>query len=372
MLMRCPLLGESPGVKTRRVSWTVCAVPLPDGDRPVDLWLDEAGCLVSEPIPDAERLPGSYVIPGLVDAHAHPAVGVSAGGPVALDAAEALSVLAEWAGSGVCLVRDVGSPGGLTLQLDLAAGLPRVQAAGRFLAPDGQYFAVLLPEGVPQERLTELAVAELSHGGQWVKLIADFPLVIDGMPTGPTQATYSSDTIAEMVAAVHAAGGRVAAHSTTDNVSALVGAGVDSIEHGIGIDESSLHLMAQTGAAWTPTLCAVLGLPDAAPEAHQKVAEFRHRLRELLPLAANLGVPILAGTDTAGTVAREVALLAEHGLEPSAALMSATTAAYRFLGEPIDRIQQPVTLVTYDEDPRNDLAVLSAPSAVLIDGVRVR
>ena len=94
--------------------------------------------------------------------------------------------------------------------------------------------------------------------------------------------------------------------------------------------------------------------------------------RELLPLAHRLGVPILAGTDTAGTVAREVALLAEHGLDPAAALEAATTTGYRFLGEPFDQPGRPATLVTYQDDPREDLEVLSAPSAVLIDGVRVR
>jgi imidazolonepropionase-like amidohydrolase len=63
------------------MSWSVHAVPLPDGDRPADLWVDEAGCLVSEPVPAAELLPGRYVVPGLVDAHAHPAVGGAVGGP---------------------------------------------------------------------------------------------------------------------------------------------------------------------------------------------------------------------------------------------------------------------------------------------------
>jgi hypothetical protein len=44
--------------------WAVRAVQLPDGDRPVDLWVDAAGCLVGEPVPGAERLPGRYVVPG--------------------------------------------------------------------------------------------------------------------------------------------------------------------------------------------------------------------------------------------------------------------------------------------------------------------
>jgi len=69
---------------------------------------------------------------------------------------------------------------------------------------------------------------------------------------------------------------------------------VDSIEHGTSLDESTLRLMAQTGTAWTPTLCAVLGVPDTASEAaRQRVAGYRDRLRELLPLAQRLGVPAI-------------------------------------------------------------------------------
>jgi imidazolonepropionase-like amidohydrolase len=355
------------------MSWSVHAVQVPDGDRPVDLWVNEAGCLVTEPVHGAEQLPGRYVAPGLVDAHAHPAVGWAAGAPVALGGPETLKTLATWAHSGVCLVRDTGSPGGSVLELDLRSGMPRLQAAGRFLAPAGQYFPALLPEDAPQQRLTELALGELARGGRWVKVIADFPAVVDGMPSGRPSATYSADAIEAMVAAVHAAGGRVAAHVTTDLVSQLVRAGVDSIEHGTAIDGAALHLMAQTGAAWTPTLCAVLNVPDTASEAaRQRVADYRQRLPELLPLARRLGVPVLAGTDAAGAVAREVTLLAQHGLEPAAAVAAATTSAYRFLGETYDQHGQPTTLVTYENDPREDLAVLSSPSAVLIDGVRVR
>jgi imidazolonepropionase-like amidohydrolase len=355
------------------MSWSVHAVQLPDGDRPVDLWVNEAGCLVAEPVPGAERLPGRYVAPGLVDAHAHPTLGWEAGAPVALGESRSLEALAGWARSGVCLVRDTGSPGGSVLQLDLRPGMPRLQAAGRFLAPAGRYFPALLLEDVPEQRLTELALAELARGGRWVKVIADFPSVTDGMPSGRPSPTYSSEAIEAMVAAVHTAGGRVAAHVTTDLVSGLVQAGVDSIEHGTAIDESALHLMARTGAAWTPTLCAVLNIPDTASEsARQRVADYRQRLPGLLSLARRLGVPVLAGTDTAGTVPREVALLAQHGLEPADALSAATVTAFRFLGEAHDQNGQPTTLVTYENDPRDDLAVLSSPSAILIDGVRVR
>ncbi len=226
----------------------------------------------------------------------------------------------------------------------------------------------MLPEEAPQEHLTELA-----RGARWVKVIAGFPPMVDGMPSGPPGLTYHTEAVETMVAAVHAAGGRVAAHVTSDVVSQLVRAGVDSIEHGTALDESALRLMAQTGTAWIPTLCAVLNVPETAPEAaRQRAADYRDRLRELLPLACRLGVPILAGTDTAGTVAQEVALLAEHGLEPFEALVAATAAGYQLMEQSFDRPGQPVTLVTYQNDPWEDLTPLSSPSAILIDGVRVR
>ena len=89
--------------------------------------------------------------------------------------------------------------------------------------------------------------------------------------------------------------------------------------------------------------------PRTAPEkVRRRVAEYRERLGELLPLAHRLGVPILTGTDVAGTLAREVALLAEHGLPPAAALAAATTTGYRFLGEPFDQPGRPAILVRRD------------------------
>ena len=206
-----------------------------------------------------------------------------------------------------------------------------------------------------------------------MKVIADFPPMVEGKPSGRPGLTYAAEAIEAMIAAVHAAGGRVAAHVTTDLVGHLVRAGVDSVEHGTAIDEQALRLMARTGAAWTPTLCAVLALPGhATDEARQRVAGHRQRLRELLPLAQRLGVPVLAGTDVVGSIAREVALLAEHGLGPAGALAAASTSGYRFLGVPFGEPGRPATLVTYDHDPREDLAVLSAPSAVIIEGRRVR
>jgi imidazolonepropionase-like amidohydrolase len=79
-------------------------------------------------------------------------------------------------------------------------------------------------------------------------------------------------------------------------------------------------------------------------------------------------VPVLAGTDVVGSLPREVALLAELGLDPVQALAAASDGARRFLG-----VEAPgCDVVTYDADPREDPAVLATPAAVVIGGVRIR
>jgi imidazolonepropionase-like amidohydrolase len=92
------------------------------------------------------------------------------------------------------------------------------------------------------------------------------------------------------------------------------------------------------------------------------------RLRELLPAAVRLGVPVLAGTDVVGTIAGEVRLLGEFGLSPQDALAAASTWPRKFLG-----LEAPSPdIVTYEHDPRDDPAILSSPAAVVSAGVRLR
>jgi hypothetical protein len=97
------------------------------------------------------------------------------------------------------------------------------------------------------------------------------------------------------------------------------------------------------------------------------LGEGRARIAELLPLAVRLGVPVLAGTDVTGSIPREVALLAQMGLEPQDALAAASTWPRRFLGA-----AKTADVVTYDRDPRQDPDQLARPAAVVAGGIRLR
>ena len=50
--------------------WHVHAVQLPAGDQAEDAWIVD-GRTTSEPQADCDDLPGGWMLPGLVDAHAH-------------------------------------------------------------------------------------------------------------------------------------------------------------------------------------------------------------------------------------------------------------------------------------------------------------
>jgi imidazolonepropionase-like amidohydrolase len=352
-------------------SWRVHGVLLPAGGV-VDGGVTADGRWTPAPAVDAETLPGSFVLPGLVDAHCHLSVVTGPdGGPAPVGREEASAALAASAASGVTVVRDTGSPKSVTLSLPPDVGGGRLLASGRFLAPAGRYFPAL-HDPVPAEALVSAALAEVAAGARWVKLVGDFPPQ-DGAAGNEALPSYPIAVIGELVGAVHAAGARVAAHTTTSFVKQLVAAGVDSVEHGDALDEDDLAVLAARGGAWTPTLCAgVAPRPreDDARRARRLWRRARHR--ELLAAADRLGVRILAGSDVVGTIPREVALMVELGLPPRAALEAASTAAHAFLGVGGLRAGEPADLVTYDRDPREDPETLARPAAVVAQGVRRR
>ena len=352
---------------------------LPDGDRPTDLWIVN-GRFSFTPQAGAEELApaGGFALPGLVDCHAHLTLdlwgrGLEPGSEALVEANRRDQLAA-----GVLLLRDVGAIGGATLGLPRDDGLPRLHPAGGFLAPPGGYFE--FGQFVAANGLAEAAAAQVAAGARWVKIVADWqPIGPDGNPVGDTVPNFPAGALATAVAAVHAAGGRVAVHTTGyEGLAMSVAAGVDSVEHGVAMDEPLLDEMARRGIAWTPTLTTVQQLADWATQAGEtgRAAWLNGAHAQVLPMiprARARGITVLAGTDALphGTVAREVAALQAAGLRPADALASASAAARAFLGEPGIEDGAPADLVLYTLDPRNDPETLARPALIMLGGRRV-
>jgi imidazolonepropionase-like amidohydrolase len=339
-------------------------VVLPE-DRTRDVFVVD-GRITFESPPDWTTLLGDgYLLPGLVDTHAHLALASPASPDAPSHERVRASARAQLA-AGVLALREPGGPDHASIGLGPHEGLPRVQTAGRFLAPPGGYFPGVAREATDAE-LADAAGEEGQASRAWVKVIGDW-----FRPDGVLGVNYSTAALRAAVARAHAIGARVAVHAATAaTVEAAIDAGVDSIEHGIGLRDAHVTAMAARRIALVPTLTI---LPDVetmvAADADAQAGLRRHT--EMTRRAAEAGVLILAGTDAGmgphGMVRQEIAHLLQAGLPAEMALSAGSWAARSYLG--LTGIEEGglADLVAYPDDPRGNPAVLARPELIVLDG----
>jgi len=343
---------------------------LPDGE-PVEWWIAD-GVLRGEPLAGAETVfDGGWIIPGLVDAHCH--VGLGPHGPVGLD--EAIAQAEAERDAGALLLRDCGSPTD-TRSLDDHHDLPRIIRAGRHLARPKRYLKDYAIELEDEWQLPDAAAKQARLGDGWVKLVGDW---ID-RSAGDLAPLWSDEVLVAAVAAAHAEGARVTAHVFgEDALPGLINAGIDCIEHGTGLTEDTVALMAQRGTALVPTLINTENFPgfaDAATRfpiyaAHMRALYARRHQR--IGAAWEAGVPIYAGSDAGGNMAHgliadEVNALTSVGMTPTEALGAASWQARKWLGRETLTDGAAADLLCFTDDPRSGPQVLSRPDRVILRG----
>jgi imidazolonepropionase-like amidohydrolase len=333
---------------------------------------------------------GSTVIAGMVDSHSHLTLpGGAHWIDRGFDPPHRLVEVAEHnarlqRSAGVRWARDVGSPMGDDpvdgRRRALALGLrdrwsgqreyPYVRAAGTWVSRTGSLPGGLSVEVEDGDGLMAAAVGQLDDGADFVKLYLDGP----DRDTSP----FTVNEVAAVVAAAHARGARVTAHSGM-LPGARVGAqaGVDSLEHGFQLDADVAALMAAHNVALVSTLAVLeswrtfsrtTGLPRfVEPPWRADIAARREWAHESVRLAVRAGVLVAAGTDFGGgslranQLAWEVECLVAAGLEPWQALAAATRNGGQLLGEPdagVIREGGPADLVFVHGDPLSDPAAL--------------
>ncbi|PTV48682.1 hydrolase [Acinetobacter oleivorans] len=232
---------------------------------------------------------GKYVIPGLIDNHAH-LMFESIPQQLALASNAAyINLFAANAAEkqllrGFTTVRDMGG-GALSLAKAIDNKLvtgPRVFASGAFISQTGGHGDFGLPTDVPRkigelsyvERNDMAAIADgadqvlirsreqLRQGATQLKLMAG-----GGVSSNYDPLDVSQYTTAEFKAAVDAAsnwGTYVTVHAYTPHaIKTAIDAGVKSIEHGQLADENTAKLMAEKGVWWS--LQPFLDDEDAIP-----------------------------------------------------------------------------------------------------------
>jgi imidazolonepropionase-like amidohydrolase len=355
----------------------VRGVVLPD-DEERDLWL--TGDRVSlEPVPGAVTLSTQgFILPGLVDAHCH--IGIAPGGAPIASLDEARTLAAQDRAAGVLAIRDAGSPFPYP-ELDDDPGVPRLARAGRHVAPPKRYLRDIGVE-VEAADVPATVAAQARAGTGWVKLVGDWI----SREAGDLAPAWDAGTLRAAVAAAHAAGARITAHTFSEEaVEVLVRAGIDCVEHGTGLSADLIGEMGRRGTALVPTMINVATFGKIAARAEEKFPAYaRHMLAlrdgfpDLVRSAVEAGVPVYVGTDagggiTHGMAAEEMRLLHETaGMPVAEVLRAASWGAREWLGFPGLVEGGLPDLVVYERDPREDLAVLREPRHIVLRGQVVR
>lgn len=348
---------------------------------------------------DADTLDGggATIVPAFVDAHSHLTMpGGSHWIERGSDPPDRLRDVARrnasrLAQAGILWARDVGSPAGpdgraisLQVRQELAgsSSAPYIRVAGTWIATDGY-----LPMTIPVKHgdgLAAAAVAQLDSGTDFVKIMLD-------PPDRTGQCPFTVDDVRKACEVVHRRGRKITAHATIlDGARVGAEAGVDSIEHGMELDDAIAATMRANNVALVSTLSVLASWATferttrierfTGEEGRQRLAARHEGAFAAIKAARRAGVRIAAGSDfgggsvRAGHLAWEVELLVEAGLEPHEALAAATWHGGELLG--IDhagrlRAGDPADLVLVHGDPLSDPRALWRVWAVFKAGERL-
>jgi imidazolonepropionase-like amidohydrolase len=343
---------------------------------------------------------GRTVMPGLIDAHTHPAivdtdVFAMAEWPPSYVAARAGRVLEGMLARGFTTIRDVGG-GDVGLARAVEDGYftgPRIRYGGKQLSQTGgagdwrapsrrvyddNYYSPafgVICDGVPEVR--RAVREEVRRGAHHIKVYLSG--AVDSPSDRVDSTQFSLEELRAIVEEATAANIYVAGHAYTSRaINRGLECGVRSIEHGNLMDSSSIPLFRQHDAFYVPTIVTYQALAAKSRDGvlpgdiDVKLQEVIHGAMAALEMAHAAGLPIVYGTDLFadmhGQQLQEFVIRSE--IQPPADLIrSATTTAARLLN--LDGEVGVVApgaladLLVVDGNPLADIRVLTTPERSL-------
>jgi imidazolonepropionase-like amidohydrolase len=367
--------------------------------------IEAAGPADSVPIPEgAERidLAGKFVVPGMVNAHAHVSdvQGLEGGH---YDEPNLLRQLRLYSRYGVTTVVSLGGDGPEAIRLrdaeDATLDRTRIFVAGNVVT------------GTTVEEAQAQVDANEAMGVDFIKIRVDDNL--------GTSEKMKPEIYQAVIARAHEKGLKVASHLFyLEDAKGLLKAGTDLVAHSVRdqeLDDEVIGLMKDRNVCYCPTLTREVSafvyedvpeffqdpffMKDAdpavmtelmEPERMQKMKEseaaqaYKKALQQAnanLKKAADAGVTIAFGTDT-GPAARfqgyfehmELSMMADAGLTPDQILRAATSDAARCLGlDEVGTIEKGkwADFIVLNEDPLTDIRRMRSIDSVWISGNRV-
>lgn len=305
------------------------------------------------------------VLPGLIDGHTHLMTldDLNDDTPMAeklLFEGDALRVLRgakrakSWLENGFTSVRDLGDSGAfldVALKRAINEGTvvgPRMFVSGPIITSEGgqvpglvhSHRAVIDDEYTIVRNVDDAINAVRIHvneGADLIKICAN---------NSPNNTSLTIDEMKAIVQMAHRYNKKVTAHATTDlAVWEAVTAGVDGIEHGYEISDTTLALMAEKGVVLVPTDISIplfhklYDIIDFKWDRELNLKRAKDRYQDRLQRAIKAGVTIVTGSDNyldfempQGAAAKNILVAyEEEGMKPLAILRSSTYLSAKFM-----------------------------------------
>jgi len=219
----------------------------------------------------------------------------------------------------------------------------------------------------------------INEGSDWIKVYGETSPPPPGVADRDNKLQYSEEELSAITDEAHKKGVRVAMHTMggPDSHRAIV-SHVDSVEHGVDIDDADLKLMKESGITYVPTMFVityVLATPGGNDNALW--ADRLKRNFDTFERAVKAKVKIAFGTDYpakgwSSNPAQQFHLMVSHGMAPMAAIQSATMEGARLLGmeKQIGSIEvgKLADIVAVEGDPLADVSRLEHVMFVMKDG----
>jgi imidazolonepropionase-like amidohydrolase len=294
--------------------------------------------------------------------------------------------------NGFTTIRDLETEGAMYADVDVKTAIargvipgPRMFVSTRAFAPTGMYplagysWELKMPEGVQivdgADNIRKAVREQVKYGADWIKYYSDRRYFIkDGALH--SWVNFTDEEVKAMVDEAHRLGRKVASHAMGwEGIDSALRAGVDTIEHGDGLDAGLIERMRKQGVYWCPTLYVGVYVMNGRPPVWKEMADLEGK-------AFRLGVAkhalISFGTDVGGFAwteneAKEFTLMVRYGMTPMQAIQSATMVAAALLSQQdqLGAIEpgKAADIIAVAGDPLADVGELERVKFVMKDGV---